>query len=90
MLDALALPVQLAAPPAQPCGSWAEFRAVLKDRYGETPAATFVGPAGKVAYVVTVAPSGSWTLLVLAGDGRACVQASGAGWMPHGHLGAPS
>ncbi len=61
------------------CGERARILARLAARYDEAPSAIGVTAAGQVIEVLTSA-SGSWTIVVTAPEGPACVVASGEGW----------
>lgn len=65
---------------AENCAGYGDMMAVLGGRYGEKLLFTGIVASGEKA-VVTVSPDGgSWTLMVLGMNGRACVVAVGKKW----------
>lgn len=64
------------------CGPADKIMAGIKEKFQEVP--TFEGLAGPkenpLPSVVTVSPDGSWTLVIMAKPGVACMVAGGTGW----------
>ncbi len=61
------------------CGERSRFLDQLHDRFGESPAAIGLVSNGQVLEVLT-SENGSWTILLTAPSGLACVMASGESW----------
>jgi hypothetical protein len=78
----LAAAIALAAMPArgqQPvCAPIERLTEFLSREHNEKPVAVGEMPGGQV--VVFAAPSGSWTLVIVGPDGRACVASDGTRW----------
>lgn len=72
----------LAAPPAHaaPCAPHATMLDTLKAQYDEELTAAGVIKDGASLMEITVAQSGSWTLLITGADGLSCVAAAGRGF----------
>ena len=66
------------------CGPRREVAEFLRQRYREVVVAQGVTASGALLEVLA-APGGSWSLIVTAPDGRACVLASGEGWQAAHH-----
>lgn len=75
------------------CGESAALASQLSERFGEVPAARGVTVAGRLLQVF-VSKGGTWTILVVLPDARACVVSHGEGWQrlsePEGRAGQPS
>ena len=70
-----------AAAPAQPraCGPHDQLRSSLDERHGEARRAAGLTADGQAMMELYAAPeSGSWTILVVLTDGRACLLAAGS------------
>lgn len=75
-LAAFSLPVS-AAPL---CGAYDDLARRLEQRYGERPVARGLAATGALVEVLAAADGSTWTLLVIAPDGRACAAAAGENW----------
>ncbi len=83
---ALALLPAPAAAQSMMCLGAPDMLAELAARYGEDVAASALGQSD-VRLVVTVNPdTGSWSILVVRPDGKACLAAAGTEWrmLPQG------
>lgn len=69
-----------AAAQGTPCGSWAEIRAHLLDRFGERLAGTGLTPSGQLLAILVNPETGTWTALALQPDGSACGLTAGTDW----------
>ncbi len=67
-----------ASQPAQLCGPRDAILTELQTRYKEAPA--FSATAGSLMMEVTISPEGTWTMLLIHTDGRACLLAAGHNW----------
>ena len=61
------------------CDTYNAIAKHLSDKYHETRAATAV-TANNVVMEILVSPAGTWTLIMVWPNGRACFYASGDGW----------
>ena len=61
------------------CDTYNSITAHLSAKYHETRAATAV-TAHNVVMEILVSPEGTWTLIMVWPNGRACFYASGDGW----------
>lgn len=78
-----ALAVALAAGPAwgqATCAPVLEMLADLYEQYGEAPAWLGLRGDGRLVELVIDHEHGTWTLLTISPDGRACMWAEGDGW----------
>jgi hypothetical protein len=71
-------------PPAsrgvEACGSYADLRTMLVDRFGERPASSGVAQDGTLIQLFASDSADTWTMVNVAPDGRACVLAVGRDW----------
>ena len=71
------------APAATPtCGGYADLLQVLDRSYGEKLLFTGIVSPGQTAVVTTNPDGSSWTILVVAATGKACIAAAGKEWQP--------
>jgi hypothetical protein len=63
-----------------PCAPLAELAAKLDTIFGETPAGRGLGQDGRLLEIYASAKTGTWTAVVLAPGGLACVLAIGKDW----------
>src|SRR5436190_596500 len=61
------------------CGNPKEVMQYLLQQYGEKPAFSGALQTGN-PFAVTVGPKGTWTLLVMRGDGLMCAVTAGNEW----------
>ncbi len=61
------------------CGAPAEIVSALSERFGEASAARGVTAGGRLLRLF-VSEAGTWTILIVLPDGRACVVGHGDGW----------
>lgn len=80
---AVATPVARGDPAASglPCAERSALKAVLAQRWQERPTAFGMASNGRVLELYTSPEGQSWTLVAVAPEGRACVIASGRGWI---------
>ena len=79
-LAASLLTVTGSAQPAPLCGPYEALARRLEARYGERPAARGLAGQGALVEVFAARDGSTWTLLVIAPDGRACAAAAGENW----------
>jgi hypothetical protein len=63
-----------------PCQAEESLKSQIRDRYGEGLAALARTDAGLTIELWQSAETGTWTLLLIPGDGRACLIEAGRGW----------
>jgi len=61
------------------CGDHERFVSALREQFRERPAGQGVTTAGRLLRLF-VSDAGTWTVLVVLPDGRACAVAHGEGW----------
>jgi hypothetical protein len=81
-IGALALLLALAAPAlARPfCAPQEYLAAQMQERYGETLAHSGLTDGGNIVEIWASRETGTWTVLLIAADGMACVVQTGKHW----------
>ena len=78
-LLALCVPVNAQQPNGVNCDAYDAITKHLSTKYHEHRAATAVTANGVIMEIL-VSPDGTWTLIMVWPNGRACFYASGDGW----------
>jgi hypothetical protein len=72
--------VDAPTPDAPVCGAYDELRAMLAERFGAHPASAGLAQNGMVMQALASATAGTWTMVTIEANGRACVFAIGRNW----------
>ena len=72
--------MQQAAAAVRVCGDRAKMVKMLKDKYLEQPFAIGVSSTGKTVLEIYTGSDGSWTALITASRGTACIAGAGNSW----------
>jgi len=79
---AFLLPVSAHGVPAESCGPHDQIARTLRQDYGESPVWEGVCPSGRCLFELwTAGEGGTWSLLQIWPEGRACLRAAGEGWL---------
>lgn len=78
-LVALSLPAY--AQQGTQCGPFAEMQKALKERFNETPAGYGQVNERAVIELFTSPDGGTWTILAIGADGKACFLSAGKDWV---------
>src|SRR5688500_11916172 len=64
------------------CPIYMDLKTALLKDFNELPSGSGIAGQGKSAVIVFASPAGeTWTMAIIGPDGRACIIASGEGWM---------
>lgn len=77
---ALLLMATSARSQASECRSYRDYRSFLKEKYDETPIGMGLDGTGTKAVQMFASPKGTWTVVVITPQGRACPIAAGTDW----------